>query len=82
MSTLIALLISLAVYTCTVAAINYKNAAEGSPLNFDIYQAFDTASSEYGLIIGIPEPIHMAVGGLVLVLPAIIVFAIIRFIVR
>lgn len=82
MSTLIALLISLGVYTCTVAAINYQNQNPGDPLNFDIYQAFEIASREYGLLVGIPEPIHMMVGGLVLILPAIIIFAVIRFIVR
>lgn len=82
MSTLIALLLALAVYTCTVAALNYKNSNEGDPLNLDIYQAFDIASTEYGISMGIPEPVHWAVGGLVLILPAIIIFAIIRFIVR
>lgn len=82
MSTLIALLLSLAVYTCTIAAINYKNSNEGDPLDFDIYTAFNSAATEYGLNLGIPEPIHMIAGGLILIVPAIVAFAVIRFIVR
>ncbi|MGI9387175.1 MAG: hypothetical protein ACR2OX_07065 [Methyloligellaceae bacterium] len=82
MATTIALILSLAVYTCTVAGINYRSAPEGAPLNFDIYNAVESISVQYGLTWGLPEPFHWAFGCVSIVVPAILCFWIVRFIIR
>jgi hypothetical protein len=82
MATTIALILSLAVYTCTVAGVNYRSAPEGAPFNFDIYSAVESLSVQYGLAMGIPAPLHWAFGCVVIILPALLCFWIVRFIIR
>ena len=82
MATTIALILSLAVYTCTIVGINYRSAPEGAPLNFDIYNAAESLSVQYGLGMGIPEPFHWAFGSVAIIIPALLCFAIVRFVIR
>lgn len=82
MATTIALILSLAVYNCTIVGINYRSAPEGAPLNFDIYNAVESFSVQYGLAMGIPEPFHWALGCVAVIIPALLCFWIVRFIIR
>ncbi|GBF27625.1 hypothetical protein MnTg02_02682 [bacterium MnTg02] len=83
MATAIALILSLAVYTGTIVGINYRSAPEGAPLNFDIYNAAESLSVQYGLgMVGIPEPFHWAFGCIAIIIPALLCFSIVRFVIR
>jgi len=82
MSTFIALLASLAVYTGTVGVANWLQSVPNSPFSYDIFRALSVLSNNYALEFGVPAPFHWAVGGLVLILPAIICFWLIRNVFR
>ncbi len=82
MSTFIALLASLAVYTGTVCAANWSQSIPGAPFNYDIYMALSVLSNNYALEFGVPSPFNWAVGGLILIVPALICFWLIRSIFR
>lgn len=82
MSTFIALLASLAAYTGTVAVANWLQSVPGSPLSYDIMRALSVLSNNYALEYGVPAPFHWAVGGLILILPALICYWLVRNIFR
>ncbi len=86
MSSLIALLLSLATYTGTIIAINYQFKTPGDNLSYSIYNAFDIASKGFGdpTLAKLNEfyPLDAIFGGAMLIMPAIVVYALVRFIVR
>ena len=83
MATTIALLIALAVYTITVVGINQYSDGEGAPWNFDIERAFNYVSKHQALVEVMPiEPLQMVIGAIALILPSLLLFWVVRFIVK
>ena len=82
MATLIALLLALAVYTLTVYFLNVQGSPEGAQPSFDIETAFNIAAQQYGVPLGVPEPFNLVVAAGVLIIPAVLVFSIVRIIVK
>ncbi len=82
MATLVALLLALAVYTLTIYVLNVQGSPEGARPSFDIESAFNIAGQQYGIPLGVPPELIPVVSVLVLIVPAILVFSIVRIIVK
>ncbi len=86
MATTIALLIALVAYTATVVVVNTLRATEGAAAyNFNIQDAFNTIATHPMVTDIIPaaaEPLNMVVAGIGLIIPAIISFWIVCFIIK
>ena len=83
MATLIALLLALAVYTLTVYFLNVEGSPVGAQPSWDILTAFNIAADQYGTdLLKVPDPFNLVIAVGVLILPAIIVFSVVRIIVK
>ncbi len=85
MATTIALLIALVAYTATVVVVNTLGPEATGAYNFDIYGALNTIATHPVVTDIIPasaEPLHMVVAAIGLIIPSIISFWIVCFIIK
>lgn len=78
MTTFIALIFAIFAFVGTIVGANYVLGPIAAPLNYDILAALTAVASLVQIDFAIPDPFHQVLAGAGLMVPAVVLFYIIR----
>lgn len=75
---IVGLMFALCAFTATVVGVNVWYTPVGTPYNYDILAAAQHITLKVSQLINAPNEVNWALGSLALILPAILVYQMIR----